>query len=846
MHPHASRGIQRFPAILLGSLAVGTCLGASNAVRPARAGVPVAGLLRRASACFVRNQGQSPAPVKYYVRGDDRTVYFAPDGLTLSLAVPEPKAGANDTQDGGGTGSMASRYAVKLDFVAADSIGAPVGEDPLTGKANFLTGGTGSWTRGVTTYAGLRYRELWSGIDLAYRGSDAGLKYEFRLRPGADSAAIRLAFRGARSVRVNDAGQLVVDTPAGSFTDEAPVTYQEVDGRRVPVASGYEVTQRPDGAWEYGFRLGNYDHSRPLVIDPALLIYCGYLGGSAQDLAAGVAVDGQGNAYVAGYTYSTETTFPVQAGFDSTANGSVDAFIAKVGADGAGFDYCTYLGGLGDDTATCIAIDPDGRACVGGRTTSTEITFPVVTGPVDTYADNGDGWVARLKADGSGLDFCGYVGGDASDEVTGIAADAGGHVFITGNTLSDETSFPTAVGPDLTQNGELDGFVARLSDTGVDFDYCGFIGGDNWDLAFGAALAPNGELGVVGRSSSLNSSFPVVAGPDLTRNDEEAADAYIALVKADGSGLTYCGYVGGANIDTLYAVTFDQTGAAYAVGGTDSNELTFPVLGGPDLSHSQSGDDAFIVKVNPSGTALQYCGYIGGAGNDEAYSVAVDEGGNAYVAGVTQAKATTFPVRSGPDARYRGGFQDGFIARVKSNGTGLDYCGYVGGAETDFISGVAVDADGNAYVVGSTGSHADSFPVRNGPISQFSGGSTSELSDAFIAKVGAYTGPVGSPGRLVVPAKRLQAGTVKLGKSKSVKLKIKNTGAGSVHLNVPALAAPFTTAPAGNLLLPPRQTQVITVTYSPTMRGAVVGGLAITSDDPLAPLSIVPLAGKGK
>lgn len=846
---HTSRGARRLPGATL-VLAAGF-LGVSSAgsLRWAQAAPPTSALLRQVAARFIENRGQLSGAVRYYVQGADRSVYFTPDGVTLSLTrLDGDPVALPASPPARPLPEKAARYAVKLEFVDPAAGRSIEGEVRQPGTANFLRGRSRDWKRRVPTFAGLTYRQLWHGVDLCYRGTETGLKYEFRVQPGVDPAAIRLAYRGADRVSVTADGALQVETPGGTFTDPQPLAYQEQDGRRVPVTSRYEVARRPDGAWEYSFRLGRYDHHRPLVIDPALLLYCGYLGGSAQDLAAGVAVDAEGNAYVAGYTYSGEATFPAQAGFDPTANGDVDAFVAKIRADGTGLEYCTYLGGTGSDSAACIAVDPDGRVCVGGATDSTEATFPVTGGPHLTYHGQVDGWVARLKADGSGLDFCGYLGGNASDAIAGIATDADGHVFVAGNTFSNETTFPVIVGPDLTHNGILDAFVARLSASGSSLEYCGYLGGLDYENAYGAALAPNGELGVVGRTNSSEASFPVVTGPDLTFNSApaESLDGFVARVKADGSGLVYSGFIGGSDNDTLYSIAFDPAGNAYVAGSTYSDETSFPVTQGPGLAHSGSGQDAFVAKVNAAGTALSYCGYLGGRGEDVAYGVAVDAGGNAYVGGATQATESSFPVKGGPDARFHGGFQDGFVARVRASGTGLDYCGYLGGAGTDLVSGIAVDLEGNAYVAGATGSGPDSFPARVGPLTTFSGGSASTQSDGFIAKVSAYSGPVGEAGRLTLGAKRLQAGGVKLGKSKTLKLKIKNRGPGSVHLHVPALGAPFTVSPTGNLLLPPRQTQLLTVTFAPTVKASVVTGLALTSDDPTAPLTVIPLSGKGK
>src|SRR5205085_7567485 len=171
------------------------------------------------------------------------------------------------------------------------------------------------WKSGLATYATVAYENLWPGIDLIYAGSGDHLKYTFVVKPGADPRQIKLAYRGATGVKVNDGGQLEVTTPADSLRDDKPYSYQQVNGARVPVATAYALgaAQRA-GLYEYGFRIGDYDRSRPLVIDPTVLIYAGYIGGTSPDLALGIAIDQSGNAYVTGMTASAEATFPVIAG----------------------------------------------------------------------------------------------------------------------------------------------------------------------------------------------------------------------------------------------------------------------------------------------------------------------------------------------------------------------------------------------------------------------------------------------------------------------------------------------------------------------------------------------------
>jgi hypothetical protein len=195
---------------------------------------------------------------------------------------------------------------------------------------SYFKGPREQWKTGLRTYASVVYRDVWPGIDVTTTGTASRMEYTFVVKPGADPRRIRLRYRGASSVKLDANGALDVTTPAGGFRDEAPVAYQEIDGRRVEVASAYST--RSNGAdFVYAFKLGRYDRTRPLVIDPVVLVYCGYIGGDGEDGGYGIAVDAGGNAYVTGTTMSSEGTIPVTVGPDLTYNGSLyDAFVAKV------------------------------------------------------------------------------------------------------------------------------------------------------------------------------------------------------------------------------------------------------------------------------------------------------------------------------------------------------------------------------------------------------------------------------------------------------------------------------------------------------------------------------------
>ena len=691
---------------------------------------------------FVENQGQVNECVAYYIQGRDKTIYFTAEGVTFVLTdlTPQPPSLQERGSDlplrvGEGLRERAlQRWTVKLDFLGARPNVYPSGQDKTEAVISYFKGSPDQWHTGLPTYARLVYPDLWPGIDLVYYGTANRLKYEFIVHPGADPAQIRLAYRGATGVMLNTAGQLAVSTPLGGFTDDTPVAWQEIGGRRVPVPVAYALAEThldPDLAnpQSYTFRLGAYDPTLPLVLDPAVLVYCGYIGGNYEDWGYSIAVDGAGHAYVTGSTLSSQDTFPVTVGPDLIYNGNDDAFVAKVKADGTGLLYCGYIGGFAYDWGFGIAVDGDGNAYVTGATHSSEATFPVTEGPDLTY--NGSLWdafVAKVKADGTGLVYCGYIGGSGDDVGYDIAVDGAGNAYVTGYTSSSEATFPVKIGPDPTYNGGLwDVFVAKVKPDGTGLVYCGYIGGDDRDDGHGIAVDEMGNAYVTGSALSSQATFPVTVGPDLTYNGGWG-DAFVAMVKADGTGLVYCGYIGGSGDDSGYCIAVDGAGHAYVTGYTSSSEATFPVAVGPDLIYNGNAD-AFVARVKADGTGLVYCGYIGGSGRDWGDGTAVDGAGNAYVTGATYSSETTFPVIMGPDLTYNGG-DDGFVARVKADGTAFVYCGYIGGSGNDYGYDIAVDRVGHAYITGEAYSSEATFPVTVGPDLTFNG-----IYDAFVAKV---------------------------------------------------------------------------------------------------------------
>ena len=467
---------------------------------------------------FVENRGQWDERVHFHVQGQKADVFFTSQGLTFRLSGPAEEGQITPASTNPGPRKA---WVIKLDFVGANGNVEPAGQGKTPAVISYFKGAREDWKAGLPTYASVAYQNLWPGIDLVYTGTGGRLKYTFLVRPGADPGRIRLAYRGASSVTVTDSGALSVETPLGGFEDEAPCSYQELETGKTKTPTSYVIED--DGpAVVYGFKVGDYDPGEPLFIDPGVLLYCGYIGGSQEDRGQGIAVDGSGNAYVTGYTYSTVAQgFPAAVGPEVNHNGSNDAFVAKVNALGTALDYCGYIGGSQNEEGYGIAVDGSGNAYVTGYTGSTAVQgFPAAVGPEVNHNGGNDAFVARVNASGTTLDYCGYIGGSQADFGQGIAVDGSGNAYVTGYTYSTlAQGFPAAVGPEVNHNGTTDAFVAKVNASGTALDYCGFIGGSQTDYGRGIAVDGSGNAYVTGDTwSTAAQGFPAAVGPEVNHN----------------------------------------------------------------------------------------------------------------------------------------------------------------------------------------------------------------------------------------------------------------------------------------------------------------------------------------
>jgi hypothetical protein len=618
---------------------------------------------------FEANHGQTDAQVKFLSRTSGYSLFLTGDEAVLTLSGKNPQGFVSghrfsDAASGSRkgvpsaaeltTGKVTSKV-LRMKLRNANSAARVTGVDELAGTSNYFIGNDpAKWRTNVPTYAKVKYEGIYSGIDLVYYGNQRQLEYDFIVAPGADPHRIAFDVHGAKRIRQDGRGELVFKVGADEIRWHRPVVYQEKDGARQSVAAHYVIS----GTNRVGFEVAKYDDRRPLYIDP--LIYSTYLGGSGADYSYGIAVDSSGNAYVTGVTSSTD--FPTKDPLQTAKAGGNDVFVTKINAAGSALVYSTYLGGSGDDVGSAIAVDSSGNAYVTGTTYSTD--FPTMNPLQPANAGGGsDAFVSKINASGSALVYSTYLGGSGSDYGAGIAVDSASNAYVIGTTYS--TDFPTTSGAFQTACGDAgclkpDAFVAKINPAGSALVYSTYLGGSGSDGGAGIAVDSAGHAYVTGRAGSAD--FP-------TKNPLQAyggdVDAFVAKINATGSALVYSTYLGGSGVDDYLvgAIAVDSAGNAYVTGDTGSTDFpTTPGAFKTTCGRCANYEDAFVAKIDPTGSVLVYSTYLGGSGHDTGVRIAVDSSRNAYVTGYTT--STDFPTKNPLQPVFGGGFDDTFVVKM--------------------------------------------------------------------------------------------------------------------------------------------------------------------------------------
>ena len=503
-------------------------------------------------------------------------------------------------------------------------------------------------------------------------------------------------------MKVDLGGDLVLRTALGDVRQQKPRVFQDIGGKQVEVGARYSIV----AGNRVSFELAGYDKKRELRIDPVVLVYSTYLGGSSSETPYGIAVDGVGSAYVTGTTSSAN--FPTQSAYQATSHGS-DAFVTKLTPSGDALVYSTYLSGSGGSGGVGIAEDALVSAYVTGWTTSKN--FPTQSSYQATHqGGNYDSFVTKLTSAGNALTYSSYLGGGGEDVGQGITVDALGSAYVTGWTTS--TNFPTQSAYQATYQGGTtryggDAFVRKLTQAGNALVYSTYLGGSSQDRGFGIAVDGFGSAYVTG--TTFSTDFPTQSPFQTKSPGRDVEDTFVTKLTPVGDGLVYSTCLGG-NVSTLgQGIAVDGGGSAYITGVTYSTN--FPTQSAYQATFQGGGSDAFVTKLTPTGNALVYSTYLGGSGSDGGVGIAVDALGSAYLTGFTQSE--DFPTQSAYQAKRQGGGGDAFVTKLTPAGNALVYSTYLGGSGFTIGgngSGIAVDRAGSAYVTGYTNS--TDFPTK--------------------------------------------------------------------------------------------------------------------------------------
>jgi hypothetical protein len=850
---------------------------------------------------FEENHGQTAKEVRYVSHGSGYELFLTPQEAVLALRPNMP----NDLSPlhraafirAAREANKASRMtAIRLRLEGANPNPQISGADRLPAKVNYFIGNDPKkWHTDVPSYARVKYMGVYPGVDLVFYGNQRRLEYDFIVAPGADPKTIALKVTGARKMRINLRGDLSLSVPSGEVVFQKPLVYQDVKGERREIAGGYAI-----GADHLvRFAVGSYDRSEPLIVDP-VLNYSTYLGGGSDDAGFAIAVDGSGNAFIAGQTISTDFPPGTKVGFGTAPSPNSGAsFVAELNPAGTQLLYSTYLAGSITskfDSASGIAVDSAGKVYVTGGTFA--IDFPV-SSPIAGFRPgpnpsnvNGTSYIAKLDPTATGanqLVYSSYIGGTNGTILAGgdfgqaIAVDSNGVAYVAGytdstatTTISSLPNFPVVNGfqPALgTPDGNA--FLAKI-DTKISGSgslvYSTYLGGTGANAAarlfygedaLGVAVDANGNAYLTGATTSTDfpmtsptpNGFQSAAPPGNTQGTVFVTK--IDTTKPPGTQLVYSTYLGGAVFEQANAIALGPNNVAYVTGTTES--LTIPAM--PAGAYQPTGDasgTAFIGLIDTTqspANSLKYYTFLGGTNSASGTGIKVDAQGNAYVGGTTSSANFPFP----PKASIVGGFEPTYPAGATSAGfivklnpahggtTDLLYSTFFGGVGTalngEHIFALAIDSanPANAYVTGQAFSTAATFPVFPTAAPTAFQTALSGTSDAFVAKLT----PIPT---LVVSPTALNFGTILIPNTsapQSVAL-TNNTNAAIAFTSTaltngsPAAATTDYAIPANTcgVSIAAGASCAVSVTFKPSVVGVETATLVLTDGDSTSPQSI--------
>jgi hypothetical protein len=852
---------------------------------------------------FEENVGQTAREVRYVSHGGRYDLFLTPQEAVMALSPSghldfSPRhrfATLRAIREARRNARKADRTTVlRLELEGSNPQTQIAGADPLPGKVNYFIGNNPKkWHTDVPTYAKVKYTGVYPGIDLIFYGNPHSLEYDFIVAPGADPRAVALNLRGARNMRIDSRGDVIVSVPGGEVELQKPIIYQQVKGERREVAGRYIIVNNH----RITFSVPNYDRREPLILDP-VLNYSTYVGGTSNDNALGIALDGNGDAFIVGASSSTD--FPTTANafspqpLASNVGGAIAAFVAELNPAGNTLLYSSYIAGstTPGEIAFGVAADPTGKAVyVTGQTFSpdfpTNSTIAGFKNGTNAGAVNGTSFLVKLdptQATGANsFVYSTFIGGTNGTNGTGdlgqaVAVDSNGIAYVVGytdatpgNTLA---TFPVVNGFQTTLNNvNGNAFLAKIDTTksanallystylggnGVNFAGAGGLG--IGDVASGVAIDSSGRAYMAGSTSSTDfNTLGTTNGEFLTYPAGNTTDAaffcQVDTTKLANLSLLYLTYLGGTGPDFGHAIALGPNNVAYLTGQTGS--LNFPVSAGAFQTTGSASGVVFVSlfdTAQPVANSLTHSTFLGGTGGDEGRGIQADSQGNAYIAGATSSGDFRVSAGAFQPNKATGAFVNGFVSKFNPTLSSLLYSSYFGGSgdtngqDVDTADGIALDSSNppNAYIAGQT--FSTNLPVAGTPVAPLHAGLNGTGSDAFVAKLTLI------PTLSIVPppGTTLDFGTVQIGTTSAAQtVTLTNNTNGNISFTSAVAsgtnAADYTVTTAGcspNIVV--GTPCVVSVKFTPTVVAppSEVATLTITDGDSTSP-QVYSLTGKG-
>lgn len=484
--------------------------------------------------------------------------------------------------------------------------------DPYTHYHNYYIGQDSThWSSQVPLFKEIKYKNIYKGIDLSYTQAQGSLKYEFIVAPGADPNEIIMDFEGVEKLTLNK-GNLEIHTSIGKIQELKPICYQIINNKKLNISGEYILKKN-----EVRFRIDNYNHNYPLIIDPTL-VFSTFTGSTADNWGFTATYDNLGNAYGGGIAFSIG--YPTTIGaYETDFSGSVDITISKFNSNGSNLLYSTYLGGMQTEQPHSLVCNHNNELYLFGTTSSND--FPVTAGCFQSqfhggtnlslsnsmhYYNGSDIILAKFNADGTQLLSSTFVGGsnndglltsniplrkNYADECRGeIILDENSNVFVTSTTTSSD--FPTTSQAYLSQhNGRArEAILFKMNHNLTNMIWCTYFGGDGMDAGYSLTLNEDGSIYFCGGTTSENLPTQFPAYQPINPG---GTNGFIAQISADGSTLQHCSYLGRPNYDQAYFVKCDKEGFPYVYGQTEDTTQSWVIN-----AQWHQGNGQFITKLH--------------------------------------------------------------------------------------------------------------------------------------------------------------------------------------------------------------------------------------------------------